>query len=162
MTTSQNAPAVDRPGPRPAPARADRAARTTAAPDRLLLAGALALTAVSVAGGFVSVASGLADTLLDAMGPTGRLSIPLPMMVGQLVAAWVASGRRRRPAIVASALIALVEPVCIMSGFYDGGYSDPALTGWVKGNQLLLVAMLAVVGTLAARRVVRLWRGTTR
>lgn len=116
----------------------------------------VALAAVSVGGAFVSVAGGLADTVLGAMGPTGRLSIPVPMMLAQLLAAWVASGRRRRPALVASALLAIVAPVCIVSGFFDGGYSDPARTGAHTAYQGLLVTMLAVVGVVAGRRFSRL------
>ncbi|GAA4116506.1 hypothetical protein GCM10022415_13580 [Knoellia locipacati] len=123
---------------------------------------AVVLAAVSVGGAFVSVAGGLADTLLDAMGPTGRLSIPVPMMLAQLVAAWVASGRRRRPALVASALLAVVEPVCIVSGFFDGGYSDSARTGAHTAYQGLLVGMLAVVGVMAARRFSHLRRAQAR
>ncbi|MDT0212489.1 hypothetical protein Q9R29_01200 [Rothia sp. ARF10] len=140
------------------PAHAERAtrARASAAPERGVLLAVVALAAVSVGGALVSVAGGLADSLWDAMGPTGRLSIPVPMMLGQLVAAWFASGRRRRPALVASALLVVVAPVCIVSGFFDGGYSDPARTGAHTAYQGLLVGMLAVVGVLAARRVSRL------
>jgi hypothetical protein len=79
-------------------------------------------------------------------------------MLAQLAVAWLASGTRRRPAIVASALLALVEPICIMSGFSDGGYSDPARTPLHIGYQLLFVAAIGVVGVLAARRLVLLLR----
>ncbi len=159
MTTSQNLQSRDRSaaGSRmPShPGRGTRA-RPSAAPDRTVLVAVVVLGAVSVGGAFVSVAGGLADTVLDAMGPTGRLSIPVPMMLAQLLAAWVASGRRRRPALVASALLAAVAPVCIVSGFFDGGYSDPARTGAHTAYQGLLVSMLAVVGVVAARRFSRL------
>ena len=129
------------------------------APDRRVLLATVALAAVSLGGAFLSVSSGLAATVIDAMGPTGRLSIPVPMMLAQLLLAAVASGRRRRPALIAAVLLAVVEAVCIVSGFFDGGYSDPALTGWLRISQLLLVAMLAVVGAVAARRAARLRRG---
>jgi len=159
MTTSPDSRVLN-PSPNPSrmPAHRDRVtrARPSTAPDRSVLLAVVALAAVSVGGAFVSVAGGLADTLWDAMGPTGRLSIPVPMMLGQLVAAWFASGRRRRPALVASALLGVVAPVCIVSGFYDGGYSDPARTGAHTAYQALLVGMLGVVGLLAARRVSRL------
>ena len=70
----------------------------------------------------MSVTGGLSATVLDAMGPSARLSIPVPMMLAQLLVAAVASGSRRRPALVAAVLLAIVEPVCIVSGFFDGGY----------------------------------------
>ncbi len=147
----------------PLPARPTAPSRPTASPravpsDRRVLVATVMLAAVSVGGAFVSVAGGLADTLLDAMGPTGRLSIPVPMMLGQLIAAWVASRRRRRPALVASALLAVVAPVCIVSGFFDGGYSDPARTAAHTAYQVLLVTTIGVVGALAARRFSRVLR----
>ncbi|CAN7243127.1 hypothetical protein [Knoellia sp. LjRoot47] len=159
MTTSQPLRSSDRfAAASRMPARTDRGTRADASvtTDRGVQVAVTVLAAVSVGGAFVSVAGGLADSLLDAMGPTGRLSIPIPMMLGQLVAAWVASGPRRRPALVASALLALVAPVCVVSGFFDGGYSDPARTGAHTAYQGLLVGMLAVVGVLAARQFSRL------
>ena len=92
------------------------------------------------------------------MGPTGRLSIPIPMMLAQLTAGWLAAGRRRRPALVASALLALVEPICIVSGFFDGGYSDPERSPLHVAYQLVFIATIAVVGVLAALRFVSLLR----
>jgi peptidoglycan/LPS O-acetylase OafA/YrhL len=159
MTTSQNLRTHDRSAAdsrMPShPERGTRAQPSTAS-DRRLLVAVVVLAAVSIGGAFVSVSGGLADTVLDAMGPTGRLSIPVPMMLAQLLAAWVASGRRRHPALVASALLAVVAPVCVVSGFFDGGYSDPARTGAHTAYQGLLVGMLAVVGVLAVRRFSRL------
>jgi peptidoglycan/LPS O-acetylase OafA/YrhL len=128
-------------------------------PDRRVLLVTLALAAVSAGGAVVSVTGGLAPTLLDAMGPDARLSIPLPMMLAQVLVAAVASGRRRRPALVAGVLLAVVAPVCIVSGFFDGGYADPALTGMQRAGQLMLVAMLALVGFVAARRAAHVRRG---
>jgi hypothetical protein len=117
-----------------------------------VFAGVVVLAALSVGGAFISVASGLSSTFWEAMGPTGRLSIPIPMMLAQLTAAWVAGGRRRVPALVTSALLALVEPICIVSGFYDGGYSDPDRSTLEVGYQLVFIAAIAVVGVLAALR----------
>jgi hypothetical protein len=123
-----------------------------------VLVGVVVLVALSVGGAIISVASGLSSTIWEAMGPTGRLSIPIPMMLAQLVAAWLAAGPRRRPALLASGMLALVEPICILSGFYDGGYSDPDRSALHVAYQLLFVAAIAVVGVLAALRFASLLR----
>jgi hypothetical protein len=138
---------------RPLPTRTPTASR-----DRSVLDGVAVLAALSVGGAVIAVATGLSADVWDAMGPTGRLSIPIPMMLAQLGVAWVASGTRRRPAIVASVLLALVEPVCILSGFADGGYSDPTRTPLHVGYQLVFIIAIGVVGVLAARRLVLLLR----
>lgn len=136
---------------------------TTATPrDRRVLIGVVALAGLSVGGAIISVAGGLSDTIWEAMGPTGRLSIPIPMMLAQLAAGWVASGTRRRPALVASALLALVEPICIISGFFDGGYSDPDRSTLEVAYQLLFIAAIAGVGVLAALRFSSLVRRRNR
>lgn len=135
-----------------------RSARTTTPRDRRVFVGAVTLAALSIGGAILSVTGGLSSTIWEAMGPTGRLSIPVPMMVAQLVAAWLAAGSRRRPALVASALLALVEPICIVSGFYDGGYSDPARSPLHVAYQFVFVTAIAVVGVLAALRFISLLR----
>ena len=125
----------------------------TAVPrDRRVFVGVVVLATLSVGGAMISVAGGLSSSVWEAMGPTGRLSIPIPMMLAQLAAAWLAAGPRRRPALLASALLVVVEPICIMSGFYDGGYSDPDRSPLHVAYQLLFVATIAVVGVLAALR----------
>ena len=135
---------------RPAPSAVRR--------DRRVFVGVVVLAALSVGGAIISVVGGLSSTIWEAMGPTGRLSIPIPMMLAQLAAGWLATGQRRRVALVASGLLALVEPICIVSGFYDGGYSDPERSALHVAYQLLFVATIAVVGVLAALRFVSLLR----
>ena len=131
---------------------------TTATRDRSVLHGTVGLAVLSLGGAWISVATGLSADVWEAMGPTGRLSIPIPMMLAQLGVAWLASSTRRRPAIVASVLLVLVEPICILSGFSDGGYSDPTRTPLHIAYQLLFVVAIGVVGILAARRLVMLLR----
>jgi hypothetical protein len=147
------------PEPHRLPATTGRRSTPTVTPrDRRVFVGVVVLAVLSVGGAIISVAGGLSSTIWEAMGQTGRLSIPIPMMLAQLVAAWVAAGSRRRPALVASALLALVEPICVVSGFFDGGYSDPARSTLHVAYQLLFVAAIAVVGVLAAVRFVSLLR----
>ena len=62
------------------------------------------------------------------------------------------------PGRIASALLAVVEPICIVSGFYDGGYSDPDRSALHVAYQLLFVATIAVVGVLAGLRLSSLLR----
>lgn len=143
---------------RPSATIAQRATQTVTPRDRRVFISTVVLAVLSVGGAIISVAGGLSSTLWEAMGQTGRLSIPIPMMLAQLAAGWLASGARRRPALVASALLALVEPVCIVSGFFDGGYSDPARSSLHVAYQLLFVAGIAAVGVLAALRFVSLLR----
>jgi hypothetical protein len=135
-----------------------RSASTATPRDRRVFVGAVVLAVLSVGGAIISVAGGLSPTIWDAMGPTGRLSIPIPLMLAQLAAAWFAAGSRRWLALLASALLALVEPICIMSGFYDGGYTDPDRSPLHVAYQLLFVAAIAVVGVLAALRFSSLLR----
>ena len=143
---------------RPTATAEERSAPTATPRDRRVFVGTVVLAVLSVAGAIISVAGGLSSTIWEAMGPTGRLSIPIPMMLAQLAAGWLAAGSRRRPALVASALLALVEPICIVSGFYDGGYSDPARSPLHVAYQLLFLAAIAIVGVLAALRFVSLLR----
>ena len=135
-----------------------RSAPTATPRDRRVFVGAVVLALLSVGGAIISVAGGLSSTIWEAMGPTGRLSIPIPMMLAQLAVAWLAAGSRRRPALIASALLVLVEPICVMSGFYDGGYSDPARSPLHVAYQFVFVAAIAGVGVLAAVRFISLLR----
>ena len=137
------------PGSRPSPAPA--AARCAAA-DRGPLLGVLALTAVSLAGSVLALTSGLNASWWDAVGPTGRLSVPLPMNAALLVLALVAGSPRRRAATVAAALLTLAVTVAVVSGAFDGGYAA-ALTLPQRVAQVVLVLGLGGVAVLGGRRV---------
>jgi hypothetical protein len=129
--------------------------RAAVEPSRAVLYGVLALAAISVAGAVISVAGDLSPSLLDAMGPDGRLSIPLPMIAAQVVLAVAAGARRRGVALTGSALLAAALLVSVISGFFDGGYSDDRLTAFERAGQVTLVAALSTVAIVAA---VRFWR----
>jgi hypothetical protein len=129
-------------------------------PSRAVLYGVLTLAVLSVAGAVISVAGDLSPNLLDAMGPHGRLSIPLPMMMAQVILA-VAAGSRRRPvALIGSGLVAAALLAGVVSGFFDGGYGDDRLTTFERVYQVVFVSALAVVGIVAAMRFWQVLRRT--
>jgi hypothetical protein len=129
-------------------------AATRLSPDRTVLVAVGAVTVVSLLGAAVSVAQHLSATYLDALGPDGHLSVPLPMTAFQVVTALLAAGTRRRVTLVASGLLAAAVTVAVVSGFFDGGYSDDRLTGGQRAVQGVLVTGLVLVAVLAGRRLV--------
>jgi hypothetical protein len=134
---------------------------TPVALSRAVLYGLLAVAALSVCGAVISVAGDLSPSLLDAMGPDGRLSIPLPMMAAQVALA-VAAGSRRRPvALIGSGLLAVALLAGVVSGFFDGGYADDRLTAFERAYQVMFVGALAVVGVVAATRFWQVLRSTS-
>jgi hypothetical protein len=58
----------------------------------------------------------------------------------------------------ANALLALVAPTCVISGFYDVGYSNPARSRLDVAYELLFVGAIAVLGALAGLRFISLLR----
>jgi hypothetical protein len=126
--------------------------------DRSVLVAVLATTAVSLVGAAVSVGGDLSPTYLDALGPDGHLSVPLPMTVFQVVTALLAAGTHRRWALAGSGLLAVAVTVALVSGLFDGGYSDDRLDAGQRAVQVVLVLGLVTVAGLAARRFVRVLR----
>jgi hypothetical protein len=118
----------------------------------------LGLAGLSVGGAFVSLSSGLSPTFLEAMGPVGRLSIPLPMVAFQVVMALAAGSRRRRLALAGSGAVALTLLAGVVSGFFDGGYGDPRLSAFERAYQVVLIGGLVGVGAIATARVLRVAR----
>jgi hypothetical protein len=110
------------------------------------------LTALSLLGAVVAVTGDLSPDYATALGPEGRLSIPWPMSVAQLVMAAAATSRRRPVALAGSGLLAVALLLGVVSGFFDGGYGDDALTGPQRAYQVAFVLALALVGALAALR----------
>jgi hypothetical protein len=128
--------------------------RVAIPPSRSVLCGVLLLAVLSVLGGVISVASGLSPSLLDAMGPAGRLSVPIPIIC-QLLLAVAAGSRRRALVLTGSGLVAAALLISVISGFFDGGYADGRLTGGQRAYQAALVVSLVGVGAIAAVRFVR-------
>ena len=142
-----------RPG-RPTPG----AARGAVPPARGVLAASLGVTLVSLAGSLLAVGTGLSASWWDAVGPTGRLSVPLPMNLALLVLALAAAGTRRRLAVAAAGLLTLACTAAVASGFFDGGYAA-ALSPVERVAQVTLVLGLTGLAVLSGRRVVHVLRG---
>ncbi len=124
-----------------------------------VLVGAVALAVVAVVGAMISLGSDLSPDLLDAMGPDGRLSVPLPMLVAQVALAGAAASSRRTLALVGAGLLAAATTLSVVSGVFDGGYADDRLGVGQRMYQGVLVVALATVGVLAARRFLQVLRG---
>ena len=133
-------------------------AHRAAPPAATLVLAAVGVTFVSLAGSLLAVAGGLSASWWDAVGPTGRLSVPLPMNVALLVLAFAAAGTRRRLALAAASLLALACSAAVVSGFFDGGYAA-AMAPVERLTQVTLVLGLAVLALLAGRRAQRLLHG---
>ena len=131
------------------------------APSRSVLYSLLAVAALSVCGAVISVAGELSPSLLDAMGPHGRLSIPLPMMVAQVLLAIAAGSTRRLVALIGSGPLAAALLAGVISGFFDGGYADDRLTAFERVYQMTFIGALAVVAVVAATRFWRVLRSTS-
>ena len=119
---------------------------------RSVLVAVLAITALSLFGAVIAVTGDLSPGYSAALGPEGRLSIPWPMSLAQLVMAAAAASRRRPLALAGSGFIAVALLLGVVSGFFDGGYADEALTGAQRAYQVGFVALLAAVGLLAVLR----------
>ena len=126
--------------------------------SRAVLHGVLAVTTVSLVGAAISVSTRLNPTYLDAVGPHGYLSVPLPMTAFQVLAALAAGSRRRPVALLGSGLLGVAVTLAVISGFFDGGYTDDRLDAAQRGYQMVLVLSLCVVAVLAAVRFARVWR----
>ena len=125
--------------------------------DSRLVPAVVAVTVVSLAGSVLAVATGLSADWWQAVGPTGRLSVPLPMNAALVLLGLAAAGHRRRLALAAAALLALACAAAVGSGFFDGGYAA-ALSPVERLAQVALVLGLTVVAVLAGHRAGQLVR----
>jgi hypothetical protein len=137
---------------------AEGAGRGVVTPSRTALCAVLVVTAVSLVGAVISVRARLSPTYLDAVGPHGYLSVPLPMTAFQVLTALAAGSRRRPLALLGSGLLGLAVTLAVVSGFFDGGYADDRLDAAQRAYQMVLVSSLCVVAVLAAIRFLQVWR----
>ena len=119
------------------------------------------LVATDLVGGVLAVLSGV-NTWSEAWGPAALLAAPAPMVLGQvlltLVAVESSGGVSPRWGGCGGVLLALACLVSVVSGFFDGGLGNPELTAALVAYQVLLLAVTAAVGLLAAWRAVVLLR----
>jgi hypothetical protein len=124
----------------------------TSASSRPVLLGTVALIVIDVIGGVLAVSSDV-NTWGEAWGSQALLAAPWPMMVAQLLLAWVAARNLRPPVgLVAAIVLALACLVSAISGFFDGGLANDELSGGLVAWQVFLLTATAVVGVLAILR----------
>ena len=102
-------------------------------------------------GGLLSVAAGV-NSWAGAWGSTALLAAPVPMIVAQAVLTWVAVTRGPRATVVACVLLALACFLSVVSGFFDGGLGNDALTPALSAYQAFLLVATGVLGVAAVRR----------
>ena len=131
---------------------------STASGRRLLLA-TVALIVADVICVFLAVSAGLTQAGkawgFDIVG-----FVPLPMVVADLVLAWLAA-RNVRPPIgrVAAVLLSVICLVSVLAGLFDGDMTSEAMTTWSVLWGVVLILLTAVVGLLAVVRAKELRRG---
>ena len=132
--------------------------RSSTASGRRLFVATVALIGVDVIGGILAVSSGV-NTWGEAWGSRALLAAPLPMMIAQLLLAWLAARNVRPPVgLIAAVLLGLACVVSVVSGFFDGGLANDSLSAALVGWQVLLLSVTAVVGWLAIAQARRLMR----
>lgn len=108
-----------------------------------------ALVLASIAGGAVSVASGV-NSWSTAWTSEATLAAPWPMLLAQTAATVAAANQRRRPAMIGSVCLVLTAALSGISGFFDGqlGRADLGAAYVVAQIGYLVFAWLAVAAGL--------------
>ena len=125
--------------------------------SRQLVDAMCALVVTDLVGGLLAVAAEV-NTWAEAWWTEALLAAPVPMIVVQVVLALAAVTSARWFAALAAGLLALACLVSVVSGFFDGGLGNDALTPALSAYQVFLLVVTAVVGVLAARRMVEILR----
>ena len=125
--------------------------------SRQLVVAMCTLVVTDLVGGLLAVGTEV-NTWAEAWWTEALLAAPVPMVVAQVVLTLVAVTSTRWFAALAAALLALACLVSVVSGFFDGGLGNDALTPALSAYQVFLLLVTAVVGALAARRAVEILR----
>ena len=123
---------------------------------RLVLAMSV-LVVTDLVGGLIAVAAGV-NTWAEAWWTDALLAAPVPMIALQVVLTLVAVRSTSWVAVSAAVLLSLACLVSVVSGFFDGGLGNDALTPALSAYQVFPLVVTAVVGVLAARRMVEILR----
>jgi hypothetical protein len=110
-----------------------------------------ALVATDALGGVLAVANDV-NTWGSAWSAGALLAAPLPMIAAQVLCTVLAVRSGRRWAAVPAFLLALACFVSVVSGFFDGGLANDALSGPLVAFQVVLLAVTGVVGAAAVLR----------
>jgi hypothetical protein len=116
-----------------------------------------ALVLTDLVGGLLAVAAGV-NTWAEAWWTDALLAAPVPMVAVQVLLSAIAVRSSGRAAVPAAVLLALACLVSVVSGFFDGGLGNDALTPALSAYQVFLLVVTAVVGALAAARAVEILR----
>jgi len=116
-----------------------------------LVAGVSALVATDIAGGLLSVYTGV-NSWSSAWGNTALLAAPAPMVFGQILLAWLAVRPQRRWAAIPAGMLSATCAVSVASAFFDGALRNDVLSPALFAFQLFLLGLTALVGVLAAQR----------
>ena len=131
--------------------------RGTTRNSRRLVVAMAALVVTDLVGGLLAVAAGV-NTWSEAWWTDALLAAPVPMILVQVFLTAVAVRSSKWSAASAAVLLALACLVSVVSGFFDGGLGNDALTPALSAYQIFLLLVTAVVGALAARRAVEILR----
>jgi len=121
----------------------------------------LVLFVCDVIGGFLAVVSGVA-TWGEAWGFDTTFTVPLPVGAVQLVLAWLAARNVRPPiGLVSAVLLSVFCLISVLFGLFDGDLTNKVASAGYPGGVawgVVLLAVTAVVGLLAAARARQLYR----
>jgi hypothetical protein len=128
---------------------------------RRLLVAMLVLFICDVIGGSLAVVSGVA-TWGEAWGFDTTFTVPLPVGAVQLALAWLAARNVRPPiGLVSAVVLSVFCLISLLFGLFDGDLTNEVASAGYPGGVawgVVLLAVTAIVGLLAAARARQLYR----
>ena len=120
--------------------------------SRTLVGSVAVLLGTDLVGGVLAAAADV-NTWGEAWGSKALLAAPLPMIAVQVLLTWVAVRHGGRGAVAAAGLLATACLVSVVSGFFDGGLGNDALSAGLAAYQVLLLTVTGAVGVVAVVRI---------